>query len=97
MPFSTVGFLGGPGLKSPPASAGDTGDTASVPGLGRSPGGGNGNLLRSPALQADSLPTELSGKPCVPWAHAKFHARERDTNSECLGSQKTRPHPSTSQ
>ena len=51
MPFSTVGFLGGPGLKSPPASAGDTGDTGSVPGLGRSPGGGNGNLLQYYCLE----------------------------------------------
>ena len=29
--------------------------------------------LRSPALQADSLPTELSGKPLYPLAHAKLY------------------------
>ena len=40
-----------PGVKSPPASAGDTADTASVPGLGRSPGGGNGNLLQCYCLE----------------------------------------------
>ena len=38
VPFSTVGFLGGPVVKSPPASAGDTGDTGSIPELGRTPG-----------------------------------------------------------
>ena len=33
-------------LKSPPDNAGDTRDMGSVPGLGRSPGGGNGNPLQ---------------------------------------------------
>ena len=32
--------------KNPPANAGDTGDVGSVPGLGRSPEGGSGNLLQ---------------------------------------------------
>ena len=31
-------------VKNPPANAGDAGDTGSVPGLGRSPRGGNDNL-----------------------------------------------------
>ena len=30
-------------VKNPPANAGDTRDTASIPGSERSPGGGNGN------------------------------------------------------
>ena len=30
-------------VKNPPANAGDTGDSGSIPGLGRSPGEGNGN------------------------------------------------------
>ena len=30
-------------VKNPPASAGDARDTGSIPGLGRSPGGGRGN------------------------------------------------------
>ena len=30
-------------VKNPPASAGDTRDMGLIPGLGRSPGGGNGN------------------------------------------------------
>ena len=38
-----TGFPGGPVVKNPPASAGDTGDSGSIPGLERSPGEGNGN------------------------------------------------------
>ena len=38
-------FPGGPVVKNPPASAGDIGDMGSIPGLGRSPGEGNGNPL----------------------------------------------------
>ena len=37
-----MGFPGGSVVKNPPANVGDTG---SVPGLGRSPGEGNGNSL----------------------------------------------------
>ena len=33
-------------VKNPPASAGDTGDTALIPRLERSPREGNGNLLQ---------------------------------------------------
>ena len=38
-------------VKNPPANAGDTGDTGSTPGLGRSPGGGNSNLLQYSCLE----------------------------------------------
>ena len=38
-------------VKNPPASAGDTGDAGSIPGSGRSPGGGNGNPLQDPCLE----------------------------------------------
>ena len=42
-------MLGFPGgvlvVKNLPANAGDTGDTGSIPGSGRSPGGGHGNPL----------------------------------------------------
>ena len=38
-------------VKNPPASAGDAGDLASVPGLGRSPGGGYSNLLQYSCLE----------------------------------------------
>ena len=38
-------------VKNLPASAGDTGDAGSVPGLGRSPGEGNGNPLQYSCLE----------------------------------------------
>ena len=36
-------FQGGSVLKNPPANAGDTEDFGLIPGLGRCPGGGDGN------------------------------------------------------
>ena len=44
-------FPGGTVVKNLPANAGDTGDAGSVPGLGRSPRGGNGNLLQYSCLE----------------------------------------------
>ena len=38
-------------VKNPPANAGDERDVGSVPGLGRSPGGGNGNPLWHSCLE----------------------------------------------
>ena len=38
-------------VKNPPASAGDISDVGSVPGWGRSPGGGHGNLLQHSCLE----------------------------------------------
>ena len=37
---------GGSVVKNPPANAGDTGDTGSIPGSGRSPGEANGNRFQ---------------------------------------------------
>ena len=37
--------------KNPPANAGDTRDTGSIPGSGRSPGGGHGNPLQYSCLE----------------------------------------------
>ena len=37
-------------VKSPPANAGDTRDPVSIPGSGRSSGGGNGNPLQYSSL-----------------------------------------------
>ena len=42
-------------LKNPPANARDIGDVGLIPGLGRSPGGGNGNPLQYSCLGS---PTE---------------------------------------
>ena len=38
-------------VKNPPANAGDSRDVCSIPGLGRSPGRGNGNLLQYSCLE----------------------------------------------
>ena len=40
-----------PVVKNPPANAGDIRDTGSVPGYGRSPGGGHGNPLQYACLE----------------------------------------------
>ena len=37
-------------VNDPPANAGDIGDLGMIPGLGRSPVGGNGNSLQSSCL-----------------------------------------------
>ena len=46
-----MGFPDGSVVKNPLANAGDTGDTVSIPGLGRSPRGGNGNPLQYSCLE----------------------------------------------
>ena len=38
-------------VKNPPANAGDVRDTGSIPGLGRSPGGGHGHPLQYYCLE----------------------------------------------
>ena len=43
-------------VKHPPANAGDTGDACSIPGLGRSPGVGNGNPLQYACLETSVNP-----------------------------------------
>ena len=46
-----MGFSGGSVVKNLPASAGDPGNTGSIPGLGRSAGLGNGNPLQNSCLE----------------------------------------------
>ena len=45
------GFPSGVAVKNPPANAGETRDTGSIPRSGRSPGEGNGNLLQCSCLE----------------------------------------------
>ena len=45
------GFPGGTVMKNPPANAGDVRDVSSIPGSGRSPGGGDGNPLQYSCLE----------------------------------------------
>ena len=50
--FNGLGnFPGGMVVKNLPASAGDAGDTSSIPGWGRFPGVGNGNPLQYSCLE----------------------------------------------
>ena len=53
--FKTIkvfhGFPSGSLVKNPPANEGDSGDVGLIPGLGRSPGGGNGNPLQYSCLR----------------------------------------------
>ena len=58
-------FPGGTVVKNPPASAGDTRDLGSIPGSGRSPGEGNGNLLQYSCLGNPIDQSSLAGYP--PW------------------------------
>ena len=44
-------FLGGTVVKNLPAKAEDAGDSGSIPGLGRSPGEGNGNPWQYSCLE----------------------------------------------
>ena len=46
LPELVVCIPGSTVVKNPPANAGDARETGSIPGLGRSSGVGNGNLLR---------------------------------------------------
>ena len=45
-----MGFSGGSVVKNPPANAGDAGDSGSISGLERSPGGENSNPLQYSCL-----------------------------------------------
>ena len=45
------GFPGGSVAKDAPVNAGDARDAGLTPGAGRSPGGGNGNLLQYACLE----------------------------------------------
>ena len=47
----SMGFPGGRVVKNPPISAGDTRDVGLIPGLGRPPGGGPGNLIQYSCLE----------------------------------------------
>ena len=59
------GFPSGSVVKNPPAKAGDAGDTGSVLGSGRSPGGGHGNPLQYSGLENPYGQRSLGGYS--PW------------------------------
>ena len=49
--LGVVGYPGGARGKEFACNAGDTGNVGSIPGSGRSPGGGHGNPLQYPCLE----------------------------------------------
>ena len=51
MDLSPLGFPGGTNGKEPACNARDVGDSGSIPELGRSPGGGQGNPLQYSCLE----------------------------------------------
>ena len=61
------GFPGGEVVKNPHANAGDSG---SIPGLGRSPGVGNGNPLWYSCLEN---PRDRGAWWASPWSHSESH------------------------
>ena len=57
---SSEAFPRAQAVKDPPANVGDGGDADSIPELGRSPGGGNGN-----PLQYSCLENPMDGGACL--------------------------------
>ena len=68
------GFPGSAMVKNLPANAGDTGDTGSIPGLGRSPGVRNGNPLQCSCLGKFNGQRSLVGYS--PWGHKESDMTE---------------------
>ena len=62
-------------VKNPGAHAGNVGDLDSVPGLGRSPGGGHGNRLQYSCLENPHRQRSLAG--CSPWGLKESDTAER--------------------
>ena len=59
-------------VKNPPANAGDRRDVGSIPGSGRSPGGGHGNPLQFSCLENPHKQRSLTG-------YSPYDLRELDT------------------
>ena len=61
-------------VKNPPANAGDMRDSGLIPGLGRSPGGGNGNPLHYSCLGESHGQRSLVG--CSLWGRKESDTAE---------------------
>ena len=68
-------FLGFPGGSDGKESACNSGDLGSIPGSGRSPGGGHGNPLQTSCLENPHGQRSLAGDS--PWAHEESDTTER--------------------
>ena len=60
-------------VKNLPANTGDMRDMGSIPGLGRSPGGGHGNPLQNSCLKNPHGEKSLAGYS--PWGHKESTER----------------------
>ena len=73
-----MGFLGDSVVKNSLASAGGAGDPGSIPGSGRSPGGGNGSPLQYSCLENPHGQRSLVGysawghKESTDWTHTPY-------------------------
>ena len=66
-----MGFPGGSDGEEPDCNVGDLG---SIPGLGRSPGGGHGNPLQCSCLENPCGQRSLAG--CSTWGHKELDMTE---------------------
>ena len=76
--FSIRGRLGFPGGTDGKESSCHVGDLGSIPGLGRSPGGGHGNPLQYSCLENTHGQRSLVGYS--PWGHRESDMTERLTH-----------------
>ena len=71
------GFPGGSGVKNPPANEGDARDMGLILGLGRSPGGGNGNPFQYSCLE-NLMDRGAWWATYSPWDHKESDMTEHD-------------------
>ena len=76
------GFTGGAVVKNPPANAGDTGDSGSIPEWGRSPGAGMATCCSIPAWK-------------IPWTEAQWAAVHEVAKSQTWLKTHTQTHTHT--
>ena len=69
-------------VKNPPANAGELRDLGSIPGLGRSPGGGHSNPLQYSCLESPHGQRSLEGHS--PWGHKESDMTEQLSTSCCF-------------
>ena len=67
--------MGFPGSSAGKESAFNAGDPGLIPGLGRSPGGGNGNPLQYSGLENPHQQKNLAGYS--PWGHKELDTTEQ--------------------
>ena len=69
-------------VKNLPASAGDMTELSSIPGMGRSPGGGHGSPLQYSCLENPHGQRSLGGYH--PWGHKELNTTEATYSSHTI-------------